>query len=343
MKKLLNVLYVTSPDYYLKKEGRNIVISLEGKRVARYPIHILRQVVCFNYMGVSPDLMKMCMEENVSISFFTPYGKYCGRVVGASYGNIYNRKRQYKLAESEESLQFVKNIIYAKAYNSRKIIIRGKLDHKDKIDLEKVENVISNIKDLMIQIPYSPDKDSIRGIEGTIARQYFSVLDEFIVKQREDFYFIERTKRPPRDRFNAMLSFMYSILTNSIASALEGVGIDYYAGFFHTDRPGRVSMALDIIEEMRAFIVDKFCLSMINLNRINKNNFEIKENGACLLNDKGREIILQNWNKKQQEEILHPFLEEKIKIGLLPHVQAQLLNSYIRGDIENYPPFMIGG
>lgn len=343
MKKLLNVLYVTSPDYYLKKEGRNIVISLEGKIVARYPIHILRQVVCFNYMGVSPDLMKMCMEENVSISFFTPYGKYCGRVVGASYGNIYNRKRQYKLAESEESLQFVKNIIYAKAYNSRKIIIRGKLDHKDKIDLEKVENVISNIKDLMIQIQYSPDKDSIRGIEGTIARQYFSVLDEFIVKQREDFYFIERTKRPPRDRFNAMLSFMYSILTNSIASALEGVGIDSYAGFFHTDRPGRVSMALDIIEEMRAFIVDKFCLSMINLNRINKNNFEIKENGACLLNDKGREIILQNWNKKQQEEILHPFLEEKIKIGLLPHVQAQLLNSYIRGDIENYPPFMIGG
>ena len=195
----------------------------------------------------------------------------------------------------------------------------------------------------MIQIPYSPDKDSIRGIEGTIARQYFSVLDEFIVKQREDFYFIERTKRPPRDRFNAMFSFMYSILTNSIASALEGVGIDSYAGFFHTDRPGRVSMALDIIEEMRAFIVDKFCLSMINLNRINKNNFEIKENGACLLNDKGREIILQNWNKKQQEEILHPFLEEKIKIGLLPHVQAQLLNSYIRGDIENYPPFMIGG
>lgn len=343
MKKLLNVLYVTNPDYYLRKEGRNIVISLENQRIARYPIHILKQIVCFNYMGVSPDLMKMCMEENVAISFFTPYGKYCGRVLGASYGNIYTRKKQYQLVDSQESLDFVKNIIYAKAYNSRKVLIRGKLDHKEKVDLNRLEEAIQTIKEFMLEIPKQTDKDSIRGIEGIIAREYFSVLDELIVKQRKDFYFIQRSKRPPKDCFNALLSFLYAILTNSIAQALEGVGIDSYAGFFHTDRPGRVSMALDLIEEMRAYVVDKFCLSMVNLNRINRNHFEIKENQACLLNDKGRNLLLQYWNEREHEEIYHPFIEEKISLGLLPHVQAQLLNAYLRGDIESYPPFIWEG
>ncbi|MDD7363371.1 MAG: type I-C CRISPR-associated endonuclease Cas1c [Firmicutes bacterium] len=343
MKKLLNVLYVTKPEYYLRKEGRNVVVSLDGKRVARYPVHILRQIVCFNYMGVSPELMQMCMEENVAISFFTPYGKYCGRVLGASYGNIYTRKEQYQLAESEKSLDFVRNIIYAKAYNSRKILIRGKLDHKDQVDVKSLQEAIDMIKQLMLEIKSTSNKDSIRGIEGTIARIYFSVLDELILKQRKDFYFIERSKRPPMDRFNALLSFLYAMLTNSIAAALEGVGIDAYAGFFHTDRPGRVGMALDIVEEMRAFMVDKFCLSLINLNRIDKNCFEVKENGACLLNEKGRNTVLSYWNKREQEEIEHPFIGEKMKIGLLPHVQAQLLNAYIRGDLQSYPPFMIGG
>lgn len=340
MKKLLNTLYVTNPDAYLKREGLNIVISVDNKRIGRYPIHILRQVICFNYMGISPALMKLCMENNVSVTFYDPFGRFCGRVVGKSYGNIYTRKKQYKLSESIESIDFVKNIIYAKAYNCRKLLIRGKLDHKDKIDLPRIEKVINRIKELMLQIPLAKTKDEIRGIEGKIASEYFSVFDELIIKNREKFYFNGRNKRPPLDMVNAMLSFLYSILTNEIASALEGVGIDSYAGFFHTDRPGRVSMALDIIEEMRAFMVDKFVLSLINLNRIDETKFEIKENGATLLNDKGRNLILSYWNERSHEEIYHPFLEEKIQIGLLAHVQAQLLNSYIRGDIEAYPPYM---
>lgn len=343
MIKLLNTLYVTKEDYYLRKEGLNVVVTLDGKSVARYPIHILKQIVCFNYMGVSPELMKMCMEEHVPISFFTPYGRFCGRVIGSSYGNIYSRKRQYQLADSEESLDFVKSIIYAKAYNSRKVLIRGKLDHKDKVDTKKMDEVIDSIKDLMLQTKAAPNKDSVRGCEGVIAQKYFSALDELILKNRDDFYFVERSKRPPRDRFNALLSFMYAMLTNDISAALEGIGIDSYAGFFHTDRPGRVSMALDIIEEMRAFLVDRFCLSLVNLGRIGKNDFEVKENGACLLTDKGRDTVLTHWNKRQQEEIRHPFLGEKIKLGLLPHVQAKLLNSYIRGDIPAYPPFMMEG
>lgn len=181
MKKLLNVLYVTKPEYYLRKEGLNVVVSLEGKRVARYPVHILRQIVCFNYMGVSPDLMKLCMEENVPISFFTPYGKYCGRVIGASYGNIYTRKKQYEMAASDESLDFVKNIIYAKAYNSRKMLIRGRLDHKNVIDNDRMQEAIDTIKLWMKEIERCTNQDSVRGIEGAIARVYFSVLDELIV------------------------------------------------------------------------------------------------------------------------------------------------------------------
>lgn len=340
MKKLLNTLYVTNPDAYLKREGLNIVVSVDNKRLGRYPIHILKQIICFNYMGISPALIKLCMENNVSVSFYDPYGRFCGRVVGKSFGNIYTRKKQYKLSESEESLDFVKNIIYAKAYNCRKLLIRGKLDHKDKIDISKVENVIGSIKVMMGQITEASSKDEIRGIEGKIASDYFSVFDELIIKNRNKFYFNGRNKRPPLDRVNAMLSFLYSILTNEIASALEGVGIDSYAGFFHTDRPGRVSMALDIIEEMRAFLVDKFVLSLINLNRIDETKFEVKENGATLLNEKGRNIILSYWNKRSHEEIYHPFIEENIQIGLLPHIQAQLLNSYIRGDIDSYPPYI---
>lgn len=343
MKKLLNTLYITNPDAYLSKYNDNIVVSIDGKEVGAFPIHIFRQIVCFNYTGLSPALMKLAMEKNINITFFTPYGNFCGRVVGKSYGNIYVRKKQYKLCDGEQSLEFVRNIIYAKAYNSKKVLIRSKNDHKDKIDVVRIEKAIDNINSSMQELKIAQNKDSIRGIEGNIAREYFSVLDELILKQREDFYMVERSKRPPKDRFNALISFMYSVYTNEIAAALEGVGIDSYAGFFHTDRPGRVSMALDIIEEFRSIIIDKFCLSLINLNEINKHHFEMKENGASLLNKKGREIVLGKWKEKEDEEIYHYYLEEKIKIGLLAHVQAQLLNSYIQEEIPSYPPYMQKG
>lgn len=337
---LLNILYLTNPDYYIKREGENIVVTHEGKRIKAFTIHIFRQIVLFNYMGISPAAMKLCMVNNIMITFFTPNGRYCGRVVGNSYGNIYNRKKQYLLSDSDESIDFVKNIIYAKAYNSRKVLIRGKLDNKEKIDISKMEFSIDFIKDQMKQITKASNKDTIRGIEGNIAREYFSAIDELIIKQREDFFMVERSKRPPMDRFNALLSFMYSIFTNEITAALEGVGVDPYAGFFHTDRSGRCSMSLDIIEEFRSVILDKFCLSLINYGRINKNHFIIKENNATLLNEKGRDLVLQYWNKREQEEVNHYYLDKKVKIGLLAHVQAQLLNSYIRGDIPSYPPYM---
>ena len=337
---LLNILYLTNPDYYIKREEENIVVTNNGSRIKAFPIHIFRQIVLFNYMGVSPGAMKLCMENNIPITFFTPYGKYCGRVVGSTYGNIYNRKKQYELSNSDKSLDFVKNIIYAKAYNSRKVLIRAKLDNKEKINTSKLEHTIDYIKNQMKEIVRSDNKDSIRGIEGNIAREYFSALDELILKQRKDFYMVERSKRPPMDRFNALLSFMYSIFTNEITAALEGVGVDPYAGFFHTDRSGRCSMSLDIIEEFRSIIIDKFCLSLINYGRLNKNHFIVKENGATLLNEKGRDIVLEHWNKREHEKVQHYYIEKKVEVGLLPHIQAQLLNSYIRGDIPSYPPYM---
>lgn len=340
MKYFRRVLYLTHPEYYLRKDGENIVITLHDKKIKTFPIHLFLQIVCFNYMGVSPDLMKLCMEQNIPIAFFTPYGKYCGRVVGKTYGNIHIRKRQYALANSPESLEFVRNIIYAKAYNARKVLIRGKLDHKNSLDTARLIEAIDTIKKNMFHVRQAVNKDTIRGFEGNIARKYFSVLDALITKQKSDFYMRERTKRPPLDRFNALLSFMYSMYTNRISGALEGFGIDPYVGFFHTDRAGRVSMALDMIEEFRAIIIDKFCLSLVNHGKINKKHFTIKENNATLLNEKGREIVLQNFNEKENQEIYHHYLEQKVPIALLPQVQAQLLNAYLRQDIDAYPPYM---
>lgn len=344
MKKLLNTLYITKEDVYLSKESENIVIQKEGQVLGRFPFHIIENIVCFNYAGASPSLMKYCMENNILISFHTPNGKYCGRVIGKTNGNVLLRKEQYRMSDSEElSVEFVRNIIYAKAYNSRKLLQRLVRDHSSTVDVLRVNNSIDKIKIYMEEIKNAKSKDSIRGLEGSIAREYFSSFDEMILNQREDFYFFQRSKRPPTDNVNALLSYLYSLLTNEMISALEGVGIDSYVGFFHVDRPGRASMALDMMEELRAYMCDRAALTLINNKIINKNDFETKENDAVLLNSKGRDKIFEYWRNRKNETIIHPYLEENIKIGLLMHVQAMLLNRYIRGDLEAYPPFLIKG
>lgn len=343
MKKLQNILYLTIDDAYLSKDGENVVIIKDSKVLKRFPIHILDGIMCFNYTGVSTALMKFAMENNLLISFFTPEGRFCGRVIGKTNGNVLLRRRQYQLADSDDSLEFVQNIIYAKIFNSRKVLKRAIRDHKEKIDSEKLLSTIDFI-DLALKNVWEVDnKDSLRAIEGNVAGRYFACFDEMIVSQRDEFYFIDRNRRPPEDNTNALLSFMYSLLTYEMQSALEGVGIDSYVGFFHVDRPGRSSMALDMIEELRAYMCDRLALTMINKNIITAKDFDKKETGAVLLNDKGRAKVLENWQKRKQDEITHPFINEKIKIGLIPHVQAMLLNRYIRGDLEAYPPFLMKG
>lgn len=343
MKKLLNTLFISQEDMYLTRDGENVVVKKEGETISRYPIHILEQITCFNYTGISPALMKLCIERNVNVSFITPYGKFCGRIIGETNGNVLLRRKQYKMADNEESVGFVKNIVFAKGRNTKNILNRLLRDHKEKIDVKKVKDSVEKIGLLLDEIKKTDDldKDSYRGYEGIIARLYFNCFDEMILKQREDFYFTDRNKRPPMDRVNAMLSFLYSILSLDVQSALESVGIDSYVGFFHTDRPGRASMALDMMEEMRAYMVDRLVVSMINLEEIRPSHFEEKENGAVLLNEKGRKIVLEKWNQKKQTELEHPFLKERHKLGLLPYIQAMLLNRHIKGDLESYPPFII--
>src|SRR5690625_24365 len=339
MRKLLNTLYITNENYYLSRERENIVIRAEEKVIRRFPIHILEGVVCFNYTGVSPGVIQLCNDNQISITFLTPNGRFQGKFIGLTNGNVLLRRDKYRIADDERSLDIAKNCIEAKIINSRKVFLRLRRDHLKESN-EAITSLIDYFKLQAIKIRECNDKDSLRGIEGDVARNYFQNFDELILTQKEDFKFVLRTRRPPLNRVNAMLSFLYSMLTYEVQAALETVGLDSYVGFFHTDRPGRPGLALDLIEELRAYLVDRLVVTMINRNQISKNDFEEKENQAVLLNDKGREKVLKQWQKRKQQEILHPFIKEKIPIGLIPYVQAQLLSRHIRGDIEAYPPFI---
>ena len=340
MRKLLNTLYVTNENYYLASQGENILIKEEGRTVRRFPIHILEGIVCFNYTGASPGIIRLCNENNISITYLTPNGRFCGKYIGLTNGNVLLRRTQYRLSDSDDSLQIAKRCIEAKLINSRKVYLRLARDHADRVDSNKVKQLTDYLYKQVLIIAKADNKDQLRGIEGDAARSYFQLFDELILHQKEDFRFVMRSKRPPLNRVNAMLSFLYSMLTYEVQSALETVGLDSYVGFFHTDRPGRASLALDLIEELRAYMVDRFVITIINRKQISKTDFEVKENEAVYLNDKGREKILTQWQKRKQIEITHPYIKENIPLGLLPYVQAQLLARHIRGDLDDYPPFI---
>lgn len=341
MRKLLNILYVTSPDSYLTKDGENVVISVNQEKKMQLPIHTLEGIVCFGYAGASPSLMNFCAEKNVGLAFHNEYGKFMARVSGPVKGNVLLRKKQYKSSDEKEyQLSIAKNCIIAKILNSRHILQRAIRDHKSEVDFEKLESVIKYLQTVLRNLEEVDNIDSLRGIEGDAAKLYFSVLDELILHQKEDFYMKSRNKRPPKDNFNAILSFLYTMLAHDVQSALESVGLDPYVGFLHQDRPGRASLALDLMEELRAYLADRLALSLINRKQINSKGFTIKENGAVLMDKDTRKIVLENCHKRKKEEIIHPFLNEKIPVGLIPYAQALLLARFLRGDIDAYPPFV---
>ncbi|CAM4333944.1 type I-C CRISPR-associated endonuclease Cas1c [Lacicoccus alkaliphilus] len=341
MRKLLNTLYITNENFHLGRERENIVVRHEDKVVKRFPIHILEGIVCFNYTGASPGVVRLANENNISITYLTPNGQFCGKFIGVTNGNVLLRRAQYRLADDEESSLLVAvNCVKGKLINSRKLFLRLLRDHGEKVDKSKVLFTIEYLKSQIEKLDQCANLDSLRGVEGDAARQYFQTFDELILYQKEDFKFVMRSKRPPLNRVNAILSYLYSLLTYEIQSALETVGLDSYVGFYHTDRPGRVSLALDLIEELRPFMVDRFVVTLINRKQINEKYFEVKENGAVLLNDKGRQNVLKLWQNRKKEEIIHPFIQEKVPIGLIPYVQAQLLSRHIRKDLEAYPPFL---
>lgn len=341
MKKLLNTLYVNSEDSYLALDGENIVVLDKEKEVGRLPLHNLEGIVSFGYRGTSPALMGACADRNISLCYMTPQGKFLARITGKVRGNVVLREQQYAVRQSEEkSLEIAKNCIIGKVYNTRWVLERAVRDHSMQIDAERVKAASLKLKDSLQLIQNCQSTEQLRGYEGEAASTYFGVFDEMILQQKKDFIFQGRNKRPPMDNVNALLSFVYTLLTNTITSALETVGLDPYVGFMHTERPGRTSLSLDLIEELRAVLADRFVVSLINKRIISGKNFKKQENGAVLMDDELRKILLTEWQNKKKETITHPYLQEKVEWGMVPYVQAMLLARYIRGDLDGYPVFL---
>lgn len=341
MRKLLNTLYVISENSYLTLDGENIVVYEEKQEIGRLPLHNLEGIVSFGYRGTSPALMGACADRNISLCYMTPQGKFLARVTGKIKGNVILREQQYRSSQDEEvSLSIAKNCILGKIYNSRWVLERAIRDHGLQIDVEKVKSVSDNLKKSLEYIKECQSKEQLRGYEGEAASIYFGVFDQLILQQKKDFPFHGRNKRPPLDNMNAMLSFVYTLLTNTVASALESVGLDPYVGYLHTERPGRVSLALDMIEELRAVLADRFVLSLVNKKIVSGKSFKQKENGAVLLDDEFRKRLLAEWQSKKKETLTHPYLKEKVEWGMVPYVQAMLLARYLRGDLDGYPVFL---
>ncbi|HJB06282.1 MAG TPA: type I-C CRISPR-associated endonuclease Cas1c [Candidatus Enterocloster faecavium] len=341
MKKLLNTLYVTSENSYLALDGENVVVFDEKTEIGRLPLHNLEGIVSFGYRGTSPALMGACAERNISLCYLTPQGKFLARVSGRVKGNVILRQQQYASSRDEQvSLDIARNCILGKVYNARWVLERAVRDHELQIDAEKVKAASGFLKQSLEFIQASQSKDQLRGYEGEAASIYFGVFDQLILQQKRDFAFHGRNKRPPLDPVNALLSFVYTLLTHTITSALETVGLDPYVGYLHTDRPGRTSLSLDLIEELRAVLADRFVLSLINKKMVSKKNFSKKENGAVLMDDETRRRVLTEWQNKKKEVITHPYLKEKVEWGMVPYVQAMLLARYLRGDLDGYPVFL---
>lgn len=340
MRRLLNTLYITSPDRYLSLDGENVVVRNQDEEIGRVPLHNLEAITTFGYAGASPALMGACAKRNIDLSFLTPSGRFLARVSGEVRGNVTLRKEQYRISEDrQQCMPIARNFITGKVYNGRWVLERAARDYPLRLDVEKLKAKSAFLADSIANIRKSSSPEVLLGLEGEAASVYFSVFDDLILQQKEDFCFRGRSRRPPMDAVNAMLSFAYTLLAGMCGSALETVGLDPYVGFFHTDRPGRMSLALDLMEELRAVMADRFVLTMINRRVISPGGFIKKEDGAVIMDDETRKQFLASWQTKKAETITHPYLEEKIEWGMVPYVQALLLARFIRGDLDEYPPF----
>ena len=340
MKQLANVLYVTSPEAFLSLDGENVVIKKDDHTATRLPLHNLENIVCFSYLGASPALMGACAERNIGLCFLTPNGRFQARVTGKVRGNVLLRKKQYRVSENEaDCVPLAASFLLGKIANCRRVVERARRDHALLVDGEALGRVSVRLKETLGQIERCQSVAGLMGFEGSAAKLYFGVFDQMILQQRDDFQFKERSRRPPLDPMNALLSFLYTLLTHEVASALEAVGLDPYVGFLHQDRPGRPSLALDMMEELRPVFADRLALSLVNRKQITGRGFVRKESGGILMDDDTRKTVLTAWQDRKKEEIVHPYLKERIPFGLIPHVQAMLLARCLRGDLDAYPPF----
>ena len=341
MRKLLNTLFVTSEDAYLALETENVAVYIGEEKKAQYPLLVLESIISFSYKGASPALMGACARNGIQLVFLTPRGRFLARVCGQEQGNVLLRKEQYRLSdELEKSCHIARNFIFGKVYNQRWVLERTLRDHRMRVDAAKLESASQALADLLPAIETQTDLDALRGLEGEASVRYFHVFDEMVLNQKADFLFDGRNRRPPTDNMNALLSFAYVLLSNDCASALESVGLDSYVGFMHRDRPGRTSLALDLMEELRAPMADRLCITLVNNRVLQDKHFERQESGAVFLGEDGRKLFLSAWQTKKKEESTHPYLKEKMAWGLVPYVQSLLLARCLRGDLDGYPPFL---
>lgn len=340
MKRILNTLYVGTQGSYLRKEGETLVVEQETEKVLQIPIHGLGGLVCFGNVLCSPFLLGFCAERDISVSFMSQYGRFLACVRGPVSGNVLLRRQQYRLVDEERVSRDVSvNIVMAKMANSRAVIGRTLRDYRDRVVQAELSDASREIARYLKQTDNASTIDEVRGLEGVAAAQYFRVFDQLIIDQKEEFRFHDRSRRPPLDEVNALLSFTYTLLAHDVRSAIETVGLDPAVGFLHRDRPGRPGLALDLMEEFRAPVADRLVLSLINRRQIRASGFERVQNGAVVMDDSTRKTLLTEYQNRKQTEVHHPYIGEKVPVGLLFFVQANLLGRFIRGDIDGYPPY----
>ncbi|MCX5999794.1 MAG: type I-C CRISPR-associated endonuclease Cas1c [Chloroflexi bacterium] len=341
MKHLLNTLYVTTQGAYVSREGETLLVRVDGETKIRVPIHNLGSLVCFGQVSCSPPLMALCAERQVAISFLSQHGRFWARVEGPVSGNVLLRREQYRRADDPAfSSDLARAVVIAKIANCRTVIMRAAREYPDAPGAADLAETASHLGYLVNQLDASQPLDTVRGTEGEAARKYFAVFDHLITAQKGDFFFRARSRRPPLDNMNALLSFLYTLLGHDVGAALQAVGLDPAVGYLHRDRPGRPGLALDIMEEFRPYLADRLALTLVNRQQVQGRGFQKTETGAVTMDDATRKEVLVAYQKRKQEEIQHPFLGEKVAIGLLPHVQALLLARYLRGDLDGYPPFL---
>ena len=340
MRHLLNTLYVTTQGAYLARDGETVAVRVERETRLRIPLHTLASIVCFGQISCSPPLMQLCAERGVRISFLSEYGRFWARVEGPVSGNVLLRREQYRRSDdSGQSAAIARAVVTAKVANQRVVLLRALRDHPGMAASTEVKAAADSLGRTLIILQEEQSLDSVRGMEGDAARRYFAVFDHLIVSRKEDFFFRERNRRPPLDNMNALMSFLYTLLVHDVRSALETVGLDPAVGFLHRDRPGRPSLALDLMEELRPVLADRLALSLVNRQQVKGKGFKTTETGAVVMDDETRKEVLIAYQKRKQEELQHPFINEKVALGLLPYVQSLLLSRYLRGDLDGYPPF----
>jgi len=341
MRRLLNTLYVTTPGSYLARDGDSVLVRVEKETKLRVPVHTLGGIVCFGRVSCSPALMRMCGEADVAISFLGEHGRFYARIQGPVSGNVLLRREQYRRADDPTACAEIgRAVVSAKIANSRTVLLRAARDHLDNTGRSLLQGAAEQLARCLGQVRDTVPLDAVRGCEGEAAQVYFRVFDHLITTQKKDFFFHDRSRRPPLDNMNALLSFLYTLLAHDVSAALQAVGLDPQVGFLHRDRPGRPGLALDLMEELRPVLADRLALSLVNRQQLKGKDFHKSESGAVAMTDSARKELLVAYQKRKQDEITHPFLEEKIAIGMIPHVQALLLARHLRGDLDGYPPFL---